>query len=488
MNILVTLTCLYSICTTAPMLIYIDSSVLITCSFICLSIELLSVVFLDSQISLVSYNFIANILNLVSDFLSLTIPVILKIDNISIIFFSILLSALILCLIFLFSYFEYDKSASTIILLSSIFSQLAFLFFSSGDMFSLIFFWELISFVSFLLIQHWIGRVNSIKAAMKVFSISQFGDLLFLLSIFTILNVFEGSDLSVILSTVVLYNNLYIIGLFHVNLISIISVGLLSAVLLKSAQFIFFPWLLDAMEAPVPISAQLHSSTLVIIGFYVFFRFFSVIFTNDNLMILIFTCSFLTIVGATVLGFYQNDGKKLLACSTASQLGYVLMSSSMLFINESIMLLVFCCCNKALTFVWFGVIMDNNSGISDFRLMRGVNLNNTERSGLMMAMLSSTILPGSFAWQVKALLFAGTLSIDNYLFIIFVSIISLTWFLSSIYLIKVFYYVFCIPTCSSYSKNTTIVVNITYHVYVILLLAQALLLTSSIMYLMSFTL
>lgn len=62
------------------------------------------------------------------------------------------------------------------------------------------------------------------------------------------------------------------IGPAYVHLSSILAFGLTSAVFLKSAQTFFYPWLLDAMEAPVPISAQLHSSTLVIIGFYLFFR------------------------------------------------------------------------------------------------------------------------------------------------------------------------------------------------------------------------
>ena len=52
----------------------------------------------------------------------------------------------------------------------------------------------------------------------------------------------------------------------------LVSVLTTTALLLKAAQFVFYPWLLDAMEAPVPISSQLHSSTLVIIGFYVYLR------------------------------------------------------------------------------------------------------------------------------------------------------------------------------------------------------------------------
>jgi NADH-quinone oxidoreductase subunit L len=128
------------------------------------------------------------------------------------------------------------------------------------------------------------------------------------------------------------------------------------------------------MEAPVPISAQLHSSTLVVIGFYLFFRF-QVLFDLAPLCrYFSFGAGFLTSVGASTLGFYQEDGKKLLACSTAGQLGYVMVALSLSLYGEALCLLIFCCCNKALTFVWFGILMRKFSGVSDFRLLGGQGL------------------------------------------------------------------------------------------------------------------
>jgi NADH:ubiquinone oxidoreductase subunit 5 (subunit L)/multisubunit Na+/H+ antiporter MnhA subunit len=125
------------------------------------------------------------------------------------------------------------------------------------------------------------------------------------------------------------------------------------------------------MEAPVPISAQLHSSTLVIIGFYLFFRF-QVLFSLAPIALFIFTLAgILTSVGASILGFFQLDGKKLLACSTAGQLGYVLVGMGVELYNEALLLLIFCCCNKAMAFVLFGVLMRRFSGLSDFRVLGG---------------------------------------------------------------------------------------------------------------------
>jgi NADH:ubiquinone oxidoreductase subunit 5 (subunit L)/multisubunit Na+/H+ antiporter MnhA subunit len=105
------------------------------------------------------------------------------------------------------------------------------------------------------------------------------------------------------------------------------------------------------MEAPVPISAQLHSSTLVVIGFYLFFRFQVIFDFAITAKILFIFIGLSTSLGASILGFYQEDGKKLLACSTAGQLGYTLVALGLGLYGEALVLLTFCCCNKAATFV-----------------------------------------------------------------------------------------------------------------------------------------
>ena len=105
------------------------------------------------------------------------------------------------------------------------------------------------------------------------------------------------------------------------------------------------------MEAPVPISAQLHSSTLVIIGFYIYFRFQNIIVLSPSISFIFLIFGVVTVVYASVLGFFQEDGKKLLACSTASQLGYVITGLGLCYFEESVLMLIFCCCNKAITFI-----------------------------------------------------------------------------------------------------------------------------------------
>lgn len=235
------------------------------------------------------------------------------------------------------------------------------------------------------------------------------------------------------------------IGPACVHLSTLLALGLTSAVFLKSAQTFFYPWLLDAMEAPVPISAQLHSSTLVIIGFYLFFRQRSLFELAPNLMTIFIWGGSLTVVGASTLAFFQHDGKRLLACSTASQLGYVIVGIGVRAWEESLLLLIFCCCNKAYTFVWFGAIMQTHHGVSDFRFV-ATHPRTTwlTHAGVGLAIANATAAPGAFAWHVKALITTsspwGGLSAQWGL-----EVLQLTWFFSSLYLLALYTTMFLRP-------------------------------------------
>ena len=129
-------------------------------------------------------------------------------------------------------YFEYDFNSTSIILLSSLFSQVALWFFCVYDLFLLIFFWESISIISFFLIQYWSFRIPSYKAAIKVFFISQIGDLPFFTFFFLLMYKFNTTDLTEIQSQVFLLSFDYII---FSNLNIIVSFSFLLSFLLSSA-------------------------------------------------------------------------------------------------------------------------------------------------------------------------------------------------------------------------------------------------------------
>lgn len=385
-----------------------------------------------------------------------TIHLLFCFDFLTAFFLGVLTVALLICFYFLVEYFEYDASSSAIINLSALFSQLALCYFSAFDLFTLIFFWEAISIISFLLVQHWSHRVTTYKAGLKVFTISQFGDFFFLMFIFLLFNKYNTTSLLEILPLFALSAfEFIVVSSVLIHYVSILGLLLSSAVLLKSAQFFFYPWLLDAMEAPVPISAQLHSSTLVVIGFYLYYRFYPLFVLTPSLNFVYLWGGIFTAVGASVLGFFQIDGKRLLACSTASQLGYVIVALGLDLYEESLFLLSFCCCNKAFTFVWFGVLMNKNAGISDFRFIGGSNyLSWAEHAGLAVALANFTIFPGVFAWHVKGLFILGLTPVTPIGSWFGLELLQLTWFFSSLYLITLYISLFLKPSQGFFKTNT----------------------------------
>lgn len=379
---------------------------------------------------------------------AVTLQLLLCFDALSGFFLGILTVALLVCFYFLLEYFEYDAGSSWIITLSALFSQAALLFFCAYDLILIVFLWETISIISFLLVQHWSHRLPTYKAGLKVFTISQIGDLPLFGFLFLTLSRFETSSLVEVLGLLPLavYEYVMLAGML-VSLLTCLALLLSQAVFLKAAQFFFYPWLLDAMEAPVPISAQLHSSTLVVIGFYLFYRF-QLLFTLVPSMASLFVVyGVTTVVGASVLGFFQIDGKRLLACSTASQLGYVVVSLGLGLYEEALLLLAFCCCNKAFTFVWFGVLMHKHAGLSDFRFVGGASrLAWLEHGGLVVALANFTVLPGAFSWHAKGLFVLGQTPFMPSGAAVGLEVLQLTWFFSSLYLVSLYLTLFLRPT------------------------------------------
>lgn len=150
-----------------------------------------------------------------------------------------------------------------------------------------------------------------------------------------------------------------------------------------------------------------------------------------------------TTVGASVLGFFQIDGKRLLACSTASQLGYVVTGLGLGLYEESLLLLAFCCCNKAFTFVWFGVLMHRCAGLSDFRFIgSSAPLAWVEHAGLAVAVANFTVFPGAFAWHAKSLFILGEAPFAPAGAEIALEVLQLTWFFSSLYLLTLYMMLF----------------------------------------------
>ncbi|MGH9227480.1 MAG: NADH-quinone oxidoreductase subunit L [Acidimicrobiales bacterium] len=184
--------------------------------------------------------------------------------------------------------------------------------------------WELVGLCSFVLIGHWWEEKANSDAALKAFITNRVGDIGLIVGVI-ILFFAAGQSFDIVdINTQALNGDIS-----HLALL-VASCCLVAAVMSKSGQFILHTWLPDAMAGPTPVSALIHAATMVVAGIYMVSRLYGVFW--EGLSIGVSSINLLALVGGvTVLGgaglaFVQNDIKRVLAYSTVSQLGYMVMA------------------------------------------------------------------------------------------------------------------------------------------------------------------
>ncbi len=190
-------------------------------------------------------------------------------------------------------------------------------------------FWELVGLSSYLLIGHWFSKEVAAKAATKAFIVNRVGDVGFVIGLSIIwlqFNTFDLATLYKMMGNIQIVDGMWIS--FSGSSLSLIwltvaGIALFFGAIGKSAQFPLQIWLPDAMEGPTPVSALIHAATMVAAGVYLVARIF-VLLNIDALTFIAFIGALTAMMGA-VAALTQNDIKKVLAFSTISQLGYMLM-------------------------------------------------------------------------------------------------------------------------------------------------------------------
>ena len=206
----------------------------------------------------------------------------------------------------------------------SLFTASMLFFVLSSSTLQMIVGWELVGLCSFALIGHWWEDKPNSDAALKAFLTNRVGDVGLLIGMI-ILFFAAGNTFDI-----VAINTLANQGEIRHFLLLISSLSLIAAVMSKSGQFILHTWLPDAMAGPTPVSALIHAATMVVAGIYMIARLYGVFFNglsigtaNINVLAVIGT---VTLLFGGLLAFVQSDIKKVLAYSTVSQLGYMVMA------------------------------------------------------------------------------------------------------------------------------------------------------------------
>ena len=184
-------------------------------------------------------------------------------------------------------------------------------------------FWELVGAASYFLIGFWFHRPAAAAAAKKAFIVTRLGDLGLLAALILIWDRAGTLDIAAINTEVV---ELVGLGVLGQTMLTLFALGLVAGAIGKSAQFPLHIWLPDAMEGPTPVSALVHSATMVAAGVYLLARFFPVLDASQFASDFITWIGVVTAVGAALLAVAQTDIKRVLAYSTISQLAYMMFA------------------------------------------------------------------------------------------------------------------------------------------------------------------
>jgi NADH-ubiquinone oxidoreductase chain 5 len=232
-----------------------------------------------------------------------------------------------------------------------------------GNFFVMFVGWEAIGVVSYLLINFYFTRIQANKAAMLAFTMNRSGDMLMSIGFFAIFAIFGSLNYASVFSLVPYMNE---------TAISLIALLLLGGALAKSANIPLHSWLPGSMEAPTPVSALLHAATLVTAGIYLLLRCSPILEYTPTVLLIITLIGSSTAFFAATCGLLANDLKRIIAFSTISQLGYMMMAIGLSQYNVALMHTVNHAFFKALLFLGAGAVIHSFADQQDVRKMGGL--------------------------------------------------------------------------------------------------------------------
>ncbi|MBU1319692.1 MAG: NADH-quinone oxidoreductase subunit L [candidate division Zixibacteria bacterium] len=253
--------------------------------------------------------------------------------------------------------------------------------------FAMIFiFWELVGLTSYLLIGFFYEKKSAADAGKKAFITTRIGDLGFIVGILMLVTYAGTLNYGEVFELV---EN----GHIPAGILAAAGIFIFCGAIGKSAQFPLHVWLPDAMEGPTPVSALIHAATMVAAGVYLVARCITIFAASESAAMVVATIGAITAFMAATIGLVQNDIKRVLAYSTVSQLGYMIMAIGLGSMTAGIFHLMTHAFFKALLFLGAGSVI-HAAHTQDIREMGG--LSNKMKITSVTFIIGSLSLAGIF--------------------------------------------------------------------------------------------
>jgi NADH-quinone oxidoreductase subunit L len=240
-------------------------------------------------------------------------------DPLSLLMLSLVAGISLLVQVYSLGYMSGDPGFSRYFAFQSLFAGAMMALTLSSSLLQLYFFWELVGLCSYLLIGFWYEKFSATEAGKKAFVMTRLGDVAFFLGLLLLLLNLGNLDIRQINGPEAPTH----LSPFWLTLSSLLIFGGIAG---KSAQFPLMTWLPDAMEGPTPVSALLHSATMVAAGVFLLARLFPFFSHSGTALTVLLFVGTVTMLMSSTMAMVDRDLKKILAYSTISQLGYMVMA------------------------------------------------------------------------------------------------------------------------------------------------------------------
>ncbi len=294
--------------------------------------------------------------------------------------------------------------------------------------------WEGVGVCSYLLVSFWFTRIAANQSSLSAFLTNRVGDCFLTLGMFAMIWTFGNLDYSTIFSLAPYVN---------ANVVTIIGICLLIGAMAKSSQIGLHVWLPLAMEGPTPVSALIHAATMVTAGVYLLMRASPLIEYSSTVLILCLWIGSITTVFSSLIGLFQQDIKKVIAYSTMSQLGMMVIAVGLSSYNVALFHLVNHAFYKGLLFLGAGAVIHAVADNQDFRKYGGlITFLPLTYSVMLIASLSLVAFPFMTGFYSKDFILESAYGQFHFSGIVAYFIATIGAMFTTLYSVKVLYLTF----------------------------------------------